>query len=208
MNPTVERPLKRMCSRALVGGAALIVALALTSSRAGLAASGAQQPAEDNGIAPSARAQIESLIREKDTRSPAERKIDSQLLYAWRMQQGLPVAPGVQTLDVQLPRAADGRVIVEVSARALGANLLSQLNGLSRDVKETGPATVEVVLALSQVTQIAAEPDVLFVQPRQGRFTSRVGPRQSQDPMIPRAARRKTVLDSLRAALAARTAPR
>ena len=186
-------------------GAALAVALGVTSSTSRVAARGAQQPTEDNGIAPSAAAQIESLIREKETRTPAERKIDSQLLYAWRMQQGLPVAPGVQTLEVDVPYAADGHVIVEVSAKALTPNLLSQLNGLSREVKETGPANVEVHVALSQVEQIAAEPDVLFVQPRQGRFTSRVGPRPSRDQMIPRAARRKAVLESLRAALAART---
>ena len=189
-------------------GAALAVALGVTSSSSRLAARGAQQPAEDNGIAPSAAAQIESLIREKETRTPAERKIDSQLLYAWRMQQGLPVAPGVQTLEVDVPYAADGHVIVEVSAKALTPNLLAQLNGLSSEVKETGPANVEVHVALSQVEQIAADPDVLWVQPRQGRFTSRVGPRPSRDQMISRAERRKAVLESLRAALAARTPPR
>jgi subtilisin-like proprotein convertase family protein len=189
-------------------GAALAVALGVTSSTARVAARGAQQPAEDNGIAPSAAAQIEALLREKETRTPAERKIDSQLLYAWRMQQGLPVAPGVQTIEVNLPRAADGRVIVEVSAKALTPNLLAQMNGLSREVRETGPATVEVHLALSQVDQIAADPDVLFVQPRQGRFTSRVGPRPSRDQILPRAQRRKALLESLRTALAGRTSPR
>ena len=81
-------------------GAALAVALGATSSGSRVAA----QPQQDaNGIAPEGLAQIEALLREKETRTPAEQKIDSQLLYARRMQQGLPVAPGVQTLEVDIP---------------------------------------------------------------------------------------------------------
>ena len=64
----------------------------------------AARPQQDgNGIAPEGLAQIQALLQEKETRTPAERKIDSQLLYARRMQQGLPVAPGVQTLEVDIP---------------------------------------------------------------------------------------------------------
>ena len=75
-------------------------------------------------------AQIEALLDEKETRTPAERKIDSQLLYARRMQQGLPIAPGVQTLEVDIPHAADGHAIVDVKATLTDA-LMVQLNGLS-----------------------------------------------------------------------------
>ena len=204
MNPTgAARRIRSACSRLVIVGAALAAALGITSSHAGLAARGAQQ--EDNGIAPSARAQIQALLDEKETRTPAERKIDSQLLYAWRMAQGLPVAPGVPTLDVDLPYAADGHVIVDVSATSLSPNLRSQLNGLSREVKETGPASLQLHVALSQVEQIAAEPEVLFVQPKQGAFTSRIGPRPSREQRNARAAGREAALTSLRLALAART---
>src|SRR3954469_19907871 len=62
--------------------AVLGIAIAITGSRAILAAR-AQAP-DVNGIAPEGLAQIEALLREKETRTPAERKIDSQLLYARR----------------------------------------------------------------------------------------------------------------------------
>ena len=199
------RRIRSAFSSVVIVGAALAVALGVTSSPTGLAARGAQQPPELNGITPEGLAQIESLLREKETRTPAERKIDSQLLYAMRMQQGLPVAPGVQTLEVDIPYADDGHVIVDVSAKQLSANLLSQLNGYTREVKETGPTTLQAHVALSQVEQIAAEPDVLFVQPQQGRYTSRIGPPPSRDWTVPRASQRKAVLESLRTALAART---
>ena len=97
-----------------------------------------------NGIAPEALAQIEALLREKETRSPAEQKIDSQLLYARRMQQGLPVAPGVQTLEVELPYAADGHVIVDVKAgqrhhQSAGA-AQRRHRGADEDVARRSPA--------------------------------------------------------------------
>src|SRR5436190_16022140 len=101
----------------LMMSAALAVAFGSSSSSSSAAASTQQTTGEQsaaNGIAPEGRAQIEALLREKDTRSPAEQKIDSQLLYAWRMQKGLPVAPGVETLEVDLPYADDGHVIVDV----------------------------------------------------------------------------------------------
>ena len=46
------------------------------------------------------------------------------------MQQGLPVAPGVQTLEVDIPYAADGHVIVDVKANVT-TSLLAQLNGVT-----------------------------------------------------------------------------
>ena len=65
------------------------------------------------------------------------------------MQQGLPVAPGVQTLEVDVPYAADGHVIVDVSATSLTPSMLSQFNGLSREVKETGPRNLQLHVELS-----------------------------------------------------------
>ena len=122
------------------------------------------------------------------------------------MQQGLPVAPGVQTLEVDVPYAADGHVIVDVSAKARHAEPAVAAERLQpRGQGDRHRQRARCTSTSAQVEQIAAEPDVLFVQPRQGRFTSRVGPRPSRDQMIPRAARRKAVLESLRAALAART---
>jgi subtilisin-like proprotein convertase family protein len=180
----------------LILAAAFAVALGLTSSSSRVAARGAQQPTNLNGIAPEGLAQIESLLREKETRTPAERKIDSQLLYAWRMQQGLPVAPGVQTLEVDIPYADDGHAIVEVGAKALTPNLLSQLNGLSLEVKETGPANLELHVALSQVPQIAAEDDVLFVQPKQLAFTNRIDPPAPVGSRLPPGVRRRAAAAS------------
>ncbi len=183
-------------------GAALVVALASASSGSRVAARAPQQPPDVNGIAPEGLAQIEALLREKATRSPAEQKIDSQLLYARRMQQGLPVAPGVQTLEVELPYAADGHVIVDVKTN--GANvtteLMAQLGGLTGELMKTSPGDLRLHVDLDQIEAIAARPDVLFVQPQAAAFTSRTGAPQSGR-LKPAAERRAAVVESVRKAL-------
>ena len=203
MNPTgVARRITSVCSGVGIAGAALAVALGITSSHAGLAARGAQQ--EDNGISPAAMAQIQALLEEKETRTPAERKIDSQLLYARRMELGVPIAPGVQTLDVDVPRGDDGHVIVDVKANVTG-RLMLQLNGLSREIKRTGATDLRLHVDLDQIETIAEHPDVLFIQPQQRAVTSR------RDAAVPggraadRAARRAATLASLRQTLAQRS---
>src|SRR5262249_34999768 len=87
---------------------------AASSGRFSLAAAAPQ--AGSFAIAPEALAQIDALIREKETRSPVQRKIDSQLLYEMRIKQRVPVANGVQTVATDVPYAPDGHVIVDVKA--------------------------------------------------------------------------------------------
>jgi hypothetical protein len=186
----------------VVATLALAFGIGITSSNARLSAVGGQQ-AEDNGIQPSARAQIEALIREKETRSPAEQKIDSQLLYARRMQLGLPVAPGVQTIEVDIPYADDGHAIVDVKAR-LSSRLLAQMNAVTAEAKQTGDADLQLHVDLAQLDTIAADPDVIWVAPKRGAYTSR----QSSDkpagaPRLSSAERRARTLDELRAAIVA-----
>ena len=180
----------------------LAAALSITSSSTRLAALGGQQ-IEDDGIAPSARAQIQALLDEKETRTPAERKIDSQLLYARRMEMGLPIAPGVQTLEVYVPHAGDGHVVVNVKATVTN-RLVQSLSGMTGEMKQTGSTDLELHVGLDQIEAIAEQPDVLWVGPKHEAYTSRRDfapvPRSTGD----RTARRAAVLGSLRAALQGR----
>ncbi|MEP6917266.1 MAG: S8 family serine peptidase, partial [Acidobacteriota bacterium] len=73
------------------------------------------------------------------------------------------------------PYADDGHAIVDVKAN-LTTDLMAQLNGLSGEVLKTGPVDLQMHVDLDQIEAIAAQPDVLFVQPKQLATTSRVGP--------------------------------
>jgi subtilisin-like proprotein convertase family protein len=163
--------------------AALIGAAGMTGG-ARLGARGGQ---DVNGISPQALAQIDALLQEKAARTPAERKIDSQLLYAMRMAQGQPVAPGVQTLAVDIPRATDGHAIVDVKA-APGARLATRLQALTDSVVAFGADTVQLHLDLAELEALAADPDVRWIQPQRppatARLTGTPGVRSGRGPLI------------------------
>src|SRR5436305_15050891 len=109
--------------RSLIAAVALAVACATASSNAHLAASPRQfEPAQTSAPAPppvsaDALAQIDALIREKDFRSDAQQKIDSQLLFDMRMESGQSIASRVSARQTDLPYAGDGHVVVDVRAR-------------------------------------------------------------------------------------------
>ena len=130
---------------------------------------------QQDAISPAALAQIDALLREKDTRTAAERKIDSQLLYALRQDQGLPPAPGVTTLDVDLPLTSDGHIVVDVRARLTPA-LLARVRALTDEVKTfAASGSLQLHLDVDQVVPLAADPDVIFVQPVRNLGVLRAG---------------------------------
>ena len=157
--------------RYLCSAIAFVIAAATTSSNARLAASPGQAPPAQTAtadISPEALAQIEALIREKDVRSGTQRKIDSQLIYALRMELGQPIATGVSAQETDLPYAADGHVVVDVTARHTSA-LFASLTALGVEVLSTSPdgGMLRVHINIDQVEALAALPDVSFVQPKQ-----------------------------------------
>ena len=108
-----------------------------------LARGGARRPAaaDDNGIAASAPRGSSPAPREGE---PIASRAEDRLPTALRVAHaaGLPVAPGVNARG-RPAYAADGHVIVDVSATSLNPDLLSQLNGLSPEVKKTGPRSLQ-----------------------------------------------------------------
>src|ERR1044071_7563701 len=56
------------------------------------------QPQGDGKISDSAARQIQALIEEKESRTPAQQKMDSQLVYTVKQNRGQAIANGVQTL--------------------------------------------------------------------------------------------------------------
>src|SRR5262252_1309967 len=153
-----------------VAAFALIVVVSLVShgSRTRLAA---QQPAA--AIAPEALAQIDALIAEKSTRTAAQQKIDSQLLYEQRMESGQPIADGIWAVETDLPYADDGHLVVDVTAPA-GSGLAARMQATGIEVIATagGGSAIRAHLNVAQVEGLAADADVIFIQPRQDAMIS------------------------------------
>ena len=77
----------------------------------------------------SALKQIQSLIDEKESRTPAQQKINSQLLYALKMSRGQAISTEVATLNVNITKDAAGLALVDIKGTIDNA-LIKTINSL------------------------------------------------------------------------------
>ncbi len=119
-------------------------------------------------ISQTAWQQIQSLIQEKAARSPVQQKIDSQLLYAIKLNRREPIASSVQTLTVEVGADDAGLVTVDITA-LVDKQLLGDLDQMGVKVVSAFPRyhTLRAVASLKQLETIAALPQVGFVAPKQ-----------------------------------------
>ena len=133
------------------------------------------------GVSPQVVAQIQGLLREKALRSRTQRKMSSQLIYARRMARREAIAQGVSRLDVNVPTAADGRVIVDVRASVTAA-LIQRLQAAGVTILSAEPnmKAMRLQATLDQIEDIAANDEVDFVRPMLGAVTNRhAGPAEA-----------------------------
>jgi hypothetical protein len=116
----------------------------------------------------SAWQQIQALLDEKETRTPAQRKIDSQLLYAIKMRRGEKIANNVQTLSVEVGADTSGQVTVDIAAK-VDDQLLNDLRGMGVEVSNVFRQynSLRAIVSLEQLETIASFSQVRFIQPKQ-----------------------------------------
>ncbi|WP_187293855.1 FG-GAP-like repeat-containing protein [Gloeobacter kilaueensis] len=109
--------------------------------------------------------QIAALIKEKRSRTPVQRKIDSQLLYTARMQRNLAVADGIRTLRTDVKLDERGQTLVDIKAKVTPA-LLARIESLGGKIQNHYAEydAIRALVPLAQIEAIAAEPDVIFVR--------------------------------------------
>ena len=157
MSPRVEIG-KRM-SRWAKLAAATLVSIGLCHSTGALA-----QPAQ---MSDQAAAQISALLADKESRTKAQQKIDSQLLYASRMARGLDAAPGVPTLETGI--IVNSKGLVEVDIRApIGAGVEALVRSVGGTVVRTFDFahSIEALVPVGELEKIAADSRVQFIMPK------------------------------------------
>jgi hypothetical protein len=101
---------------------------------------------------------------EKESRTPAQQKIDSQLLYAIKQRrgetQGIPVEP------IELDLDAKGRALVDITAKVT-TRLISKIRKLGGSVisKSETYQTVRARMKPEKLEALAAAADVRFIAP-------------------------------------------
>jgi hypothetical protein len=175
-----ERPPKRRVGRLLLLGLILCAALRSAAAMPGLALGArAQSLAEPTALGASigatARQQIEALLAEKRARTPAQRKLDSNLLWKIKQLQRDPITLTVAGLRADVPLDVGGQTEVDITAEVSDA-LLAQIRAVGGAIESSFPEyrSIRARVPLLQVERIAALSDVIFIQPKQAATTERM----------------------------------
>ncbi len=146
---------------------AFCLSMIMFSGRGSQAAASAQST---NDLSESALQQIQALVDEKQSRTPAQQKMDSQLIYALRQNRGMAVANGVQSLRTRVVIDAKSRTVVDISTR--DAHLAQKI--AAKKLQDMGAEVINAVggniranVAIESLETIAAFPEVRFVMPPQ-----------------------------------------
>jgi hypothetical protein len=139
-----------------------------------------------NGIGATAAQQILALQQDKAARTPAQKKIDSNLIYTMRMMAGMPAAPGVPFLYTGVDLDANNNMVVDMVANVTD-QLLRQLTAAGAQVLYTNVKlrSIRAIIPPGQIEGIASSPDVIFISPKQGSATH-VQPMAPLGSLLPR----------------------
>jgi len=118
-------------------------------------------------IPPEGVAQIRAFLLDKANRTPAQEKLDSQIIYNSRVASGQPAAPGIPRsfTPSELERSNDGLIHVDIAAD-VSAGLLTAIKSLGGRIESSFAQykTVRAWLPLSAAETLAARSEVRFIK--------------------------------------------
>ncbi len=122
--------------------------------------------AQAQDLSVSAKSQIASLEQEKVNRTPAQKKISSQLVFAVKESRNQLIARGVSKLATRVTRAAGGGVTVDIRA-TVTPGLLVAIQQSGGTITSSFPQynAIRATLPLSALETIAARSDVQWIGP-------------------------------------------
>lgn len=159
-----------------------------------------------------ARRQILAIMQEKENRTPAQKKIDSQLIYAAKTSRGDALLRDVPSLEVNVNIGEDGLVPVDIKA-TVSRDLLDNITKAGgqiiffskefRTINARVPATALETIAAADAVQFIYPADRAITHTRSSKTEKRViAPRFPTRPNFEQRAQR--VREQIKAALAAR----
>jgi len=121
-------------------------------------------PAQE--IQESALRQMKSLMDEKVSRTPAQKKINSQILYTYKMRNGQPLTSEVATLQTDIVKDADGKIKVDIDANVT-PQLLNSLKAMGCEIIFSSEKFRNIVsnIPLEIVEQVALLDAIKHINP-------------------------------------------
>ena len=141
-------------------------AAAQTKLKATQQVAGQVQAVVNNDLSPHLQMQMGELLAEKEARTPAQRKMDSNLHYALLMQRNQAITPHVPTLETGIEIAPDGTVLLDLKGSITDAlkNSVRQMGGTIFTAFPQYRA-MRLRLPLGQTENLAGNADVTFLRP-------------------------------------------
>jgi hypothetical protein len=116
-------------------------------------------------VSDNALRQMRALLVDKESRTPAQQKIDSQLLYGLKRMRQEPIAAGVESLAIDISVDSAGMVLVDITARNtsevvtriqdLGGQVISELRQFGALRARVALDKLENLADSSEVKQIS-----------------------------------------------------
>src|SRR5262245_46648157 len=212
VSKAITSSLRHKRALGLTAGLLLAAALGVAFSPLSLLLSGsvAAQGEEKTRISETALRQIEALMQEKESRTPEQKKIDSQLLYRLKQKRSGRIAPGVENLVIGVQEGADGRALLDIRAKVTPEVLeaIRQAGGEVVSAHEQFDA-IRAKLPLDALETVAGLDEIKFIRPADEGMTNGNSVRRSVNgqgrtaavPRPTRAERAERVRERLRQAL-------
>lgn len=168
----------------LVGIAAIGIVYTLGPGRAAAQEEAKQRPAE------SALRQMEILLKEKESRTREQQKIDSQLLYRLKQRRDPAFAQELKSLAVTVEIDAAGQVVVDIAGKVT-PELIDAIKANGGEVVSAFErlGALRAKVRIENLEAIAALPEVRSIRPAEEPDTNRVHAPANPAPLTQRPSR-------------------
>ena len=126
---------------------------------------GSQAAAQEREIAPSASRQIQRLLEEKATRTPAQLKIGSDLLLDQRSARGSELAPDLPELRSEVEVAPSGETLVDIKGEVTEA-LMARIEEVGGEIVNSFPqyGSIRAEVPIDRLEDIAELDEVRSIR--------------------------------------------
>jgi hypothetical protein len=126
------------------------------------------------GLSSNALNEISALLQEKAARTPAQKRMDSQLVHALKHNRGEAFAPGAPNVQMDVKMEADGRVLVDINA-TVTPELLSLIQAGGGQVMTSVPQfrSIRALVTLTQLETLAGSTNVNYIRRASEAYTNK-----------------------------------
>jgi len=150
----------KQASRLLVFAGFYLVCLQLFAQ-----APAAGVPGIPAGLSPNVKNEIAALLQEKAGRTPAQQKMESQLVHALKKNRGEAFAPGAPNVQVDVKTETDGRVLVDIDATVTPELLALIQTGGGQVINSFAQyRAVRALVTLTQLETLAGSTNVSYIR--------------------------------------------